>query len=161
MSEYDERVKDYWKLLHGNYIAKMIDDKGLEDDVKKLITMPPPLRAVVLSNNKRITNIFIHAIDGFYTNDLYYEDTDGMYFENKHWNKLDKAGINGKNRLKGKNDYKDGGIWYGLFLTPKVKYCLTITKFGIIDEHKTFKSFTNVSDNLDRKGYFKVIDGGK
>ena len=27
---------------------------------------------------------FIHAIDGFYTNDLYYEDTDSKYIENKH-----------------------------------------------------------------------------
>ena len=34
MSEYDERVKDYWKISHGNYIVKVIDDKGLEDDVK-------------------------------------------------------------------------------------------------------------------------------
>ena len=60
-----------------------------------------------------------------------------------------------------KNDYKEGGIWYGLFLAPKIKYCLTINKYGVIDEHKTFKGFTNVSDNLDRKGYFNMADGGK
>ena len=41
---------------------------------------------------------FIHTIDWFCTNDLYYEDTDNMYIENKHWNKLDKAGLAGKNR---------------------------------------------------------------
>ena len=47
------------------------------------------------------------------------------------------------------------------FLAPKIKYCLTIKKIGIIDEHKTFKGFTNVSDNLDRKEYFNMAGGGK
>ena len=35
MSEYDERIKDYWRISHGNYIGKMIDDKELEDEVKQ------------------------------------------------------------------------------------------------------------------------------
>ena len=77
-TEYDERVIDNWKKSHGNYIVKMIDDKGLEDEVKKLNTMPLHLDDFVLSNSKRILNIFIHAIDAFYTNDLFYEDTDSM-----------------------------------------------------------------------------------
>ena len=28
---------------------------------------------------------------------------------------------------------------------------LTVTKFGVIDEHKTFEGFTNVSDTLDKE----------
>ena len=32
-SEYDERVKDYWKISDINYIVKMIDDAGLEDEI--------------------------------------------------------------------------------------------------------------------------------
>ena len=64
-------------------------------------------------------NNFIHAIIGFYTNDVNYTDTDSLYIENKHWDKLDKSGLVGKNLLQGKNDYKDGGIFYGLFLAPK------------------------------------------
>ena len=32
-TEYDERVKDYWKIGVNNYIVKMIDDKGLEDEI--------------------------------------------------------------------------------------------------------------------------------
>ena len=36
MTEYDERVLDYQKINHGNYIVKMKDDEGLEDEVKKL-----------------------------------------------------------------------------------------------------------------------------
>ena len=39
MTEYDERVKDYWKKSGNIYIVKMIDDTGLEDEVKKLNTM--------------------------------------------------------------------------------------------------------------------------
>ena len=137
----------------------MIDDAGLEDEVKKLNTMPLQLGAFVLSISKRIMNDFIRAINGLLTNDLYYTDTDSLYIENKHWDKLDKAGLVGKNLLQGKNDYKDGGIFYGLFLAPKIKYCLTINKYGVIDKHKTFKGLTNVFNNLDRKEKFKMADG--
>ena len=48
-----------------------------------------------------------------------------------------------------------------MFLEPKIKYCLTINKYGVLDENKTFKGFTNVSDNLDRKEYFKMFEGDK
>ena len=115
MSEYDERVKDYSKISGNNYVVKMIDDVGLEDEVKKLNTMPLHLGAFVLSNSKRIMNNFIHAINGFYTNDVCYTDTDSLYIENKHWEKLDEAGLVGKELLQGKNDYRDGGIFYGCF----------------------------------------------
>ena len=104
MSEYDERVKDFWKISDNNYIVKMIDDAGLEDEVKKISTMPLHLGAFVLSNSKRIMNNFIHAVDGFYSNVVYYTDTDSLYIENKHWDKLDKAGLVGKNLLQGKYD---------------------------------------------------------
>ena len=50
-------------------------------------------------------NLFIHATDGFYTNDLFYEDTITVYIENKHWEKLDKARSVSKNRLQGKNEF--------------------------------------------------------
>ena len=86
-TDYDERVNDYWKISGMNYIVKMIDDPGLEDEVKKLNTMPLLLGAFVLSNSKRIMNNFIHAIDGFCTNDVYYTDCDSLYLENKHWDK--------------------------------------------------------------------------
>ena len=104
-------------------------------------------------------NHFIHAINGFYTNGLSHEDTDNMYIESKHWDKLDKAGLLGKNLLQGKNDYKDGSNFYGLFLAPKIKYCVFINKYGIFDEQRTFKGFTNLSDNLDRKEIFKMFNG--
>ena len=39
--------------------------------------------------------------------------------KNKHWDKLDKGSLVGKNLLQGKNVYKDGGIFYGFSLAPK------------------------------------------
>ena len=101
--------------------------------------MPLHLGAFVLLNSKRPMNNFIHSFDEFYTNDVYYTDTDSLYIENKHWNNLDEAGLVGKNLLQGKNDYKDGGVFNGLFLAPKIKYCLTINKCGIFDEKKPSK----------------------
>ena len=122
-SEYDEKVKAYWRISHGNYIVKMIDDAGLEDEVKKLNTMPLHLGSFVLSNSKKITNNFLHAINGFCTNDVYYGDTDSVYIENKHWHNLDKAGLVVKNLLKGKIDYKDGGfLWIVLSSKNKILF---------------------------------------
>ena len=122
--------------------------------------MPLHLGAFVLSNSQRFLINFLHANDEFYTNDVYYTDTDSFYIENKHWNKLDKARLVGENRLQGKNVYEEGGIWYGLFLAPKIKLCLTINKYGVIDEHKSFKGFT-ASEKFDSKEYFKMAAGDK
>ena len=158
-TEYDERVLDYQKINFGNYIVKMKDDEGLQDEVKKANTLPLQLAVFILSNSKRIKNNFIHAIDGFYSNDVYYTDTDSLYIENKHWDKLKEKNLVGRNLIQGKNDYGDGGIFYGLFLAPKIKYCLTINKYGVIDEKKCFKGFTNVSENLNRKQFFKMANG--
>ena len=104
MTEHDERVLDYQKFNYGNYIVKMKDDEGLEDEVKKANTLPLQLAVFILSNSKIIMNNFIHAIDGFYTNDVYYTDTDSLYIENKHWDKLQEAGLVGKNLLQGRNN---------------------------------------------------------
>ena len=111
--------------------------------------MPLHMGAFVLGNSRQIMNNFIHSINGFHTNDVYYTDTESLFFETKHGDKLDTAGLVGKELLQGENDYNDGGIFYGLFLAPIIKYCLTINKFGFVDEHKTFKKFTNMSDNID------------
>ena len=91
MTEYDERVLDYQKINYGNFFVKMKDDEGLQDEVKKVNTMRLLLGAFLLQNSKGIMNNFIHAIDGFYSNDVYFTDTVSLYIENKHWDKLDKA----------------------------------------------------------------------
>ena len=63
MTENDERVLDYLKVNYGNYIVKMKDDAGLQDEVRKLNTMPLHLGAFVSSNSKPIMKNLIHAIN--------------------------------------------------------------------------------------------------
>ena len=72
-----------------------------------------------------------------------------MYIEKKHWDILDKANLVGEELCYSKNDYKTGGILYGLILAPK-KYCLTIDNYGIIQEHKTFKGLNDSNRLLDQ-----------
>ena len=43
---------------------------------------------------------------------------------------------------------------------PK-RNCFTINKFADIDDHKTLKGFTIVSDNLDKKEYFNMASDCK
>ena len=160
-TDFDENVLDYWKLPNGNYIVKMKKDDGLDDDCDIKNTLPAVLGAFILSNSKRIMNNFIREINGFYSNSIYYGDTDSLYIEKKYWDVLDKANLVGDDLCQGKNDYKTGGIFYGLFLAPKIKYCLTIDGYGIIQEHKTFKGFNDSKRLLDRSQYFKMIEGDK
>ena len=160
-TEFDDRVKDYWRLPNGKYIVKLTLDEGVDTDVEEKNCMPSQLGAFILSNSKRIMNNFVRCIDGFKNNNVYYQDTDSLYIEKKHWNKLNENGLVGNDLLQGKNDYEDGGIFYSLFLAPKVKYCLTINEFGIIEEHKTFKGFGDVNRLLDTKKYFDMQQGKK
>ena len=120
-TEFDENVLDYWKLPNGNYIVKMKKDDGLDDDCDIKNTLPAVLGAFILSNSKRIMNNFIREINGFYNNIIYYTDCDSLYIEKKYWDVLDKANLVGENLCQGKNDYKTGGIFYGLYLASKIK----------------------------------------
>ena len=160
-TEYDENVLDYWKLPNGNYIVKLKKDDGLEGDNDVKNTLPSHLGAFILSNSKRIINNFIREINGFYNNSIYYGDTDSLYIEKKYWDVLDKGKLVGKNLCQGKNDYKTGGIFYGLFLAPKVKYCQTINDIGIIEQHMTFKGFNDSKRLLDPSQFFDMLHGKK
>ena len=74
---------------------------------------------------------------------------------------LDKANLVGDGLCQGRNDYKTGGVFYGLFLAAKLKYCLTIDEYSTVQEHKTFKGFNDSKRLLDRSQYFKMIEGKK
>ena len=94
-------------------------------------------------------NNFVREINGFYNNSIYYGDTDSLYIEKKYWDVLDKANLVRTNLCQGKNDYKTGLIFYGLFLPPKIRYVLTIDDFGIIQQHMTFKRLNDSKRLLD------------
>ena len=72
---------------------------------------------------------------------------------------LDKTKLVRKELCHGKKDYKTDGIFYGSFLPPKIKYCLTIDKIGIEQEHKIFKGFKDSKRLPDCSQYFNMIDG--
>ena len=160
-TEFDEDVLDFWKLPIGNYIVKMKKNDGLDDDCDIKNTLPAVLGAFILSNSRRIMNQFIREVNGFYEKNIYYTDTDSLYIKKKYWDVLDKANLVGNGLCQGKNDYKTGGIFYGLFVAPKIKYCSTIDDYGIIQEHKTFKGFIDRDRLLDRPQYFNMIEGKK
>ena len=50
---------------------------------------------------------------------------------------------------KGKNDCGNGGIIYGLFLAPKIKYCLVLNNDYMIEEKKTFKGYVNKTISIE------------
>ena len=74
---------------------------------------------------------------------------------------MDKANLVGEPLRQGKNDYKLGGILYGLLLAPKTKYCLIIDKYGIIQQHMTFKGFNDDKRLLDCSQYLNMLKGKK
>ena len=63
---------------------------------------------------------------------------------------LDKANLVGKYLCQGENDYETSGILDGLFLAPKLKYCLTIKECGVIQQHRTFEGFIDSKKLLDQ-----------
>ena len=159
-TEFDENVLDYWRLSNGNYTVKMKKDDELDYDCDiKNLPLPAVLRAFILSNSRRIMNNFIREINVFYNISIYYGDTDSLYKKKKYWDVLDKAILVGEQLCQGKIDFKTGGIFYGLFLAAKIKYCLSIDKYGIIQKHKTFKGFNDSKRLLDRSQNFKKLEG--
>ena len=80
-----------------------------------------------------------------------------MFLEKIYWDVLDKTNLV-EELCQGKNDYKSGGIFYGLFSAPIIKHRLTIDNYGIIQEHKTFKRFNDSNRLLDRSQHFKMIE---
>ena len=74
---------------------------------------------------------------------------------------MDKANLVEEGLCRGKNDYVSGGVFYCLFLAPKIKYALTINEFGSVQQHMTFKGFNDSKRPLDRSQYFIMLEGKK
>ena len=102
-------------------------------------------------------NNFIREINDFYSNSIYYTDTDSYYIEKKYWDVVDKAGLVGDDFCQVENEYKSRGILYSLFLAPKVNLCLNMDKFGIIQQHMTFKGFNDSKWLLGRSQKSKML----
>ena len=90
-----------WKLYSE---IKKDDGSDGDNDVKN--TLPFHLGAFILSKSKRVMKNFLREINGFYSNSIYYGDTDSLYIEKNYWDVLDKANLVGINFCQGKNDYE-------------------------------------------------------
>ena len=158
---FDDRVKEWFPLKNGNFIVKLEDDGGFDDydKAKSINTMPSHFGSYILSHSKRLMNDVFREIDGFYSNNIYYGDTDSGYIHKKHWSTLVEKGFVGKSLGLGKNDYGDSGIFYAWFLAPKIKYCLVIDDFGIISAKRTFKGYSEEHRMIKLEEYISLAEG--
>ncbi|ESO91839.1 hypothetical protein LOTGIDRAFT_163200 [Lottia gigantea] len=131
----DSHVKSYEKVNDSQYIVEMNEEEKEFVPPKNFTRLTPAhLGAFILSHSKKIMNNFIHVIDGFYKPEIYYTDTDSLYISSSNWDKLNEAGLVSENEYsKGKNDYGDGGIIFGLYLAPKKRKRLRVTSKDKID----------------------------
>ncbi|ESO81917.1 hypothetical protein LOTGIDRAFT_170461 [Lottia gigantea] len=138
-ANFDSHVKSYEKVNDSQYIVEMNEGEKEFVPPKDFTRLTPAHSgAFILSHSKKIMNNFIHVIDGFYKPEIYYTDTDSLYISSSNWDKLNEAGLVSENEYsKGKKDYGDGGIIFGLYLAPKVKYNIILTSDGILKEKKT------------------------
>jgi hypothetical protein len=60
------------------------------------------------------------------------------------YDKLDSLCDVGGDICKGKNDYGSGGIVYGLYLAPKIKYYIVLNDGTLVDEDEV-----EVTDSFD------------
>ena len=79
------------------------------------------------------------AIDGFRKNKIHYKDTDSVYIDKSEYELLQTKSFIGKDLDQSKNVYRKGGILYGLFLAPKVKYCIVIDENCILSQKNDFQ----------------------
>ena len=157
---FDDRVKEWFPLKNGNLIVKLEDDEGVDDfdKAKSINTMPSHFGSYILSHSKRLMNNVFREIDGFYSNNIYYGDTDSGYIHKKHWSTLVEKGFVGKSLGLGKNDYGNSGIFYPWFLAPKIKYCLVIEDFGIISAKRTFKGYSEEHRMIKLDAYISLSE---
>ena len=104
-------------------------------------------------------NDVIKQIDGFYKNSIYYTVTVSLYVHKKYWSNLVDKGYVGKSLGLGKNDYGNSGIFYALFLAPKIKYCLVIDDFGVILAKRTFKGYSEEHRMIKLDEYISLSEG--
>ena len=77
----------YEPLPSGEYLITNGIDPG-NDKIKEVDKcMPSNLGILVLSHSERILNKFLHVMDGFYSNETSYQDTDSLYMHMDHYEK--------------------------------------------------------------------------
>ena len=141
-TEYDDKVLDYWSLPTQKCRVNFKNYDGLESDRNVENKYSSHLDAFIFSNSKRNITRFIGETKRFYKNSIYYSDTDSFYIEKK----LGCFGLGcllGSFQCEGKKDYNSGVLFYCLIPAPKTKYCLSIDRYVIIQQHMTFEGLND------------------
>ena len=104
-------------------------------------------------------NDVVLALNGFKDNKSYYGDTDSIYIHNNDYEKSKTKGLIGKDLYQSKNDYGKRAILYGLFLAPKIKYCIVFDENGILSLKTTFKGYDQNMVGQNFKDFFDLERG--
>ena len=161
-TEYDDRVKEYTLPKNGIYLVNVKHHDGVDDNgvSEKVSCQPFQFGSLIISHSKRLMNDVIMALDGFTNNKIYYGDTDRVYIHKNDYTTLIERRLVGKDLFQSKNDYGgNAGTVYGLFLAPKVKYCIVIDKNGIIIQKTTFKGINQNINNIPFKNFLDLERG--
>ena len=153
---YDDTILSRFEIGNKKWIVEKKKETNKIDVVNpknKSPEVPIHLGSFILSHSRRIMNNFLLEIDAYKKPIEYYKDTDSTYISKIYYNQLDKAKHVGSNLGQGKNDYGNGGIIFGLYEAPKVKYNIILNE-GILSEKKTFKGYN--SDILQSDEFFKL-----
>ena len=71
---FDDRVKEWFPLKDGNLLVKIeVDDYN---KAKSINTLPSQFESFILSHSKRLMNEVFRVIGGFYSDCIYYGETD-------------------------------------------------------------------------------------
>ena len=148
-------------MKNGNSIVKLEDDSGADDydKAKSMNTMPSHFDSYMLSHSKSLINEVINQIGGFYNNSIYYGDTDSVYIHKNSWDDLVDNGFVGKSLGLGENDCGNSGIFYALFLSPKVEFCLGIDDFGVISAQRMFKGYSEEHRMIKLNEFISLSEG--
>ena len=119
--EYDKSVKEILPLQNGNFIIKKHIHEGKDDFgiANKINSMPSHLGSYILSHSKRLMNEVIIYINGFYSKNIFYGDTDSIYIHKNEGNKLVEGGFIIDGLWYYEDEYGNGGILKALFLEPE------------------------------------------
>ena len=88
-------------------------------------------------------------LDGFEAVFVGYTDIDSFFMSKTLVNSGRKTMI-GERKGQWKNDYGDDGIFSAVFIAPKLKYCLIIIEYGVIDEKQHSKVLETLIEILNR-----------
>ena len=152
-NKYEDSVVEWFPLKNGNIMVKRknreyIDDGGV---LKKVNSQPCHLGSFILSQSKRLMNDVILGLGGFKNHEIYYRVNNSVNIHNDDYEILKTKSLFGKEHFQSKNDDRKGGILYGIFLAPKIKYCIVTDESGVSSQKTTFKGYNQVMMGLNFK----------